>query len=121
MPAIQFKKRRISFFSLKNSTENLTAPLIVSGNITNRNAKDYFTVSDMQIHQIEISDLTVNYEYASIPRCITNQLNKVVNANWRILKTEFDSTFEKFFGGEVKSIVAPMFDTIAFQDFFQTC
>lgn len=85
-----------------------------------RNGEDYLNVSDVIIHRMDLSDFSVASNYERIPTFITQLVNNVINANWRILKANTDPYLKKFFSSVIKSIVSPMFDAITIQNFFQS-
>lgn len=84
-----------------------------------RNGENYLNVNNVKIHQMDLSHFSLASKYKSIPQFITQQINNVLNASWRLLKADIDPTLKKFFGNVIQSIITPMFDAITIQNFFQ--
>lgn len=83
--------------------------------IIQRNGKDYVKVKSVQLH-LKVSNFSMDFKSKSIHPTINNIANKVINANWKILKAEIDHDLERYIGDVIKSIIVPITDKISIQD-----
>lgn len=83
--------------------------------VVRRGGKEYVKVKSVQLH-LNVSHFSMDFKSKSIHPTINNIANKVINANWKLLKTEIDSDLEKYIGDVIKSIIVPITDKISIQD-----
>ena len=83
--------------------------------IIQKDGKDYVKVKSVQLH-LKVSNLSMDFKSKSLNPTINKIANKVINANWKLLKAEIDNDLEKYISDVIKSIIVPITDKIAIQD-----
>lgn len=63
--------------------------------------------------------MKINLKCKNLYGWINDELNKVLNANWEILKAELDNSLDIYIGDIIKSILQPILNEVAVQDFFK--
>lgn len=94
---------------------NVEAPVIMDCDIIQKDGKEFVKVKSVHLH-LEVSNLSMDFKSKSLSPIINNIANKVLNANWKLLKAEIDNDLERYIGDVIKSIIVPITDKIAIQD-----
>lgn len=105
------------FFALKQLV-NAEIPITYDGVFVRRNGKDYYVVKSVKAHA-NVSQMKLNTKCKNIPGIIQDQLNNLLNANWKVLKAEMDSSLNKYIGDIIRSILQPILNQVAVQDFYK--
>lgn len=83
--------------------------------IIQKDGKEYVKVKTVHLH-LKVTNFSMDFKSKSLHPTINNIANKVINANWKLLKAEIDHDLEKYIGDVIKSIIVPITDKIAIQD-----
>lgn len=116
------KQTLLNFFDIRSQfipffvyIANVEAPVTMDCDVIQRGGKDYVQVKSVHLH-LKVSHFSMDFKSKSIHPTINNIANKVINANWKLLKAEIDSDLEKYIGDVIKSIIVPITDKISIQD-----
>lgn len=98
-------------------TANLEIRQFVDFDVIQKNGKDYIIVKNVRAH-MKLSKFAVEFKSKTGNSEINNTINKVINENWRDIFAALKPDLERNIGDVVKSIVAPLFEQIPYEDFF---
>lgn len=85
--------------------------------VIQKDGKDFIKIKNVRVHS-KLSKFHVEFKPKSGNPTVNDSINKVINENWREIYAELKPDLEKNIGEVVKSIVAPLFAEIPYQEFF---
>lgn len=97
---------------------NVETRQLVDFDVIQRDGKEYIKIKNVRAH-LKISNFSVHFNSKTGNPAVNDTVNKVINENWREIYAELKQDLEKNVGDVIKSIIAPLFDEIPYQDFFQ--
>lgn len=86
-------------------------------NVIQRNDKTYLIVTAVNT-KFEIDNIATHFHSESLNAIINGLVNKIVSTNWRGFYRELKSELEDYICRIVQTIISPVVDKIALQDFF---
>lgn len=104
------------FFS--QNSANVETRQFVDFDVIEKNGKEYIKIKNVRAH-LKISNFSVHFKSKTGNPAVNDTVNKVINENWREIYAELKQDLEKNVGDVIKEIIAPLFDEIPYQDFFQ--
>lgn len=91
--------------------------MIIKVSIVSRNGKSHVTINDIST-SCNALNVKIDMQYPNMAAVVTNTINRVVNANRRSFKDSMYTGFEGYAVDILKSILMPILDGVACQDFF---
>lgn len=95
-----------------------TIPISYDGEFIRRNGKDYYNIKSVKAHA-NVSRMQINAKCKNINGFIENQLNNLLNEHWKVLKAEMDDSLNEYIGEIIRTIVQPILNQVAVQDFYK--
>lgn len=93
-------------------------PITYSGEFVRRNDKDYYVIKDVKAH-LSVSRMKLNTKCKNIPGWINGAMNNLLNEHWKILIAELNDSLDKYVGNIIRSILQPILNQVAVQDFYK--
>lgn len=93
-------------------------PITYDGGFVRRNGKDYYIIKSVQAHA-NVSRMKLKAKCKNIHGFIEDQLNNLLNEHWKVLKAEMDDSLNKYIGDIIRSILQPILNQVAVQDFYK--
>lgn len=106
------------FLYLEKITENVELPLTIDSDIEQRNGKDYLTVKHVDL-ELKFSNLAKDFVCINIRPNEFRVMKNAWNTHSKLLISKLLPDFEKYSGEIISTILTPIFEKIAIQDFFQ--
>lgn len=99
-------------------TENLNSHMIADCDVIRRGEKDYINVTSVHT-TVNFDDYSWQFESDSVMPFFTKAIQRTVNAHWQLIFVDLKPQLEIIVGDIIKSVMTPIFDKFAIQDFFQ--
>lgn len=96
---------------------NLEIRQIIDFDVIQKDGKDYIKIKKVRVH-LKLKKFHVEFNSKTGNPTINDTINKAINENWREIYSELKPDLEKNIGDVVKTLVSPLFDEIAYKDFF---
>lgn len=117
LSVIYSNKNDFLFFCFFWMIENVVLSITVRSKVVHRNGNDYPIVNSISV-STELGYFKMDHKYQNVPSTISNIVSGAINLNWRLLKPLLDPIVNRFVSEMVGSILTPILDRIALQDFF---
>lgn len=98
--------------------ENIRANITVDCDVIQRGGKDFVNVKNV-LANLSIGHYQMQFESDSAVSLVISTLNRVVNSNWELMFATVKPCFDNIVGVMVKSIIAPIFNGLPIQDFYE--
>lgn len=105
-------------FSFSTAAENMVINQIFYCDLIEHEGKHYVNITNART-KTTFEDYSLKVESETVIPLITEIMIQVLNVNWRLFFTETESQWEKILDEIIQSLVTPIFEKIAIQDFFQ--
>lgn len=99
------------------NVENMELKQNIESEVITKNGKDYLHVKSVRVH-MKLAKLQINFDSRTGSKEVNDEINKVVNQQWRDIYKEIKPDLEQNIAEVIKSMIGPLFDNIPYQDFF---
>lgn len=103
---------------LEIAIENIEVSHIIDCNVIERNGKHHVNITSVR-SSIKFEHYVLKFKSDKANPLVTKLINHVVNANWRLVFAENEMNLKKTIAATAQSIIAPIFDKFAMQEFFE--
>lgn len=98
------------------SIDNVEVDLTIDSDIVQQSGKDFIEIKAVQPN-LGIDNLSVKSRLTN--KLINSLFDSVINSNWQRIVKSIDPLLKKYIAEMIKSILSPILDKIAIQDFIQ--
>lgn len=100
------------------ATENLETNYSFDCDVIEREGKHYINIRGVRT-QVKYEDFSFKFESDTAISFVTETINRIVNAHWKLILVEVETHWKIVFGKIIQTILIPIFDKMAVQDFFE--
>lgn len=106
------------YFSFNLLIDNAEIDMTFNNKIVRRGGKDYIEIQNVKSQQSSFGDFEMESKGNNINGLVNNLIDSAINTFWQVIVEAAKPLFlNKYFGEMMTSILSPIFDRIAIQDF----
>lgn len=106
----------LHFQTISMYSASCRAFVTLRNKVVHRNRRTYLQLQAVET-KVEVGNLITELRSSTLSPSMTNSINKKINANWRDLLPKVEPKIEAYSDGIMKSIMSPILDTTAIEDF----
>lgn len=99
--------------------ENIVIHQIVDCDVIDHGGKQFVNIKNIHTRVSSIGHYSMKYESSNTIPLITAMVNRIMNANWRIVFEDIKSQLEYFVSEDIKAFLTPISKKIPIQEFYQ--
>lgn len=107
-----------SFLSVKFAIGNVAVNQMFDCDVIECGEKHYVNITNVYT-RAHFENYSVKFESNTTSPFVAHTVNRAINANWKLLSVEVRPHLEKVLGEIMQTIITPILNRMAIQDFFQ--